>query len=59
MSTADSLVDYLAPGRESGVRPTKVTFEQTRHLAAAPARTTPDAGKILRNIASETKRELV
>jgi hypothetical protein len=36
-----------------------VTFEQTRHLVEALARGTPEAGKIVRNIASEAIRELV
>jgi pyruvate dehydrogenase (quinone) len=39
--------------------PPSATFEQTKNLVEAPARGTPDVGRIARNIALTKMRELV
>jgi pyruvate dehydrogenase (quinone)/pyruvate oxidase len=58
LSAGPALVEAVVDPNEPPMPP-KVTFEQTRHLVEALARGTPEAGKIVRNIASEAIRELV
>jgi pyruvate dehydrogenase (quinone) len=58
LSGGPALVEAVVDPNEPPMPP-KVTFEQTRHLVEALARGTPEAGKIVRNIASEAIRELV
>ena len=58
LSAGPALVEAAVDPNEPPMPP-KVTFEQTRHLVEALARGTPEAGKIVRNIASEAIRELV
>src|SRR3981081_4237036 len=52
-----ALVEAVVDANEPPMPP-NVTFEQTRHLVEAIARGTPEARKIMRNIASEAIREL-
>jgi pyruvate dehydrogenase (quinone)/pyruvate oxidase len=58
LSAGPALVEAAVDPNEPPMPP-KVTFEQTRHLVEALARGTPEAGKIVSNIASEAIRELV
>jgi pyruvate dehydrogenase (quinone)/pyruvate oxidase len=52
------LVEAVVDGNEPPLPP-KVSFEQARHMVEALARGTPNAGKIARNLARDTIRELV
>jgi pyruvate dehydrogenase (quinone) len=51
------LVEALVDGNEPPLPP-KITFEQTRHMVEALVRGTPNAGKIARQLARDTIRQL-
>jgi hypothetical protein len=52
-----ALVEAVVDGNEPPLPP-KISFEQTRHMVEALARGTPDAGKIARQLARDTIRQL-
>jgi pyruvate dehydrogenase (quinone)/pyruvate oxidase len=52
-----ALVEAVVDGNEPPLPP-KITFEQTRHMVEALVRGTPDAGKIARQLARDTIRQL-
>jgi len=52
-----ALVEAVVDGNEPPLPP-KISFEQTRHMVEALARGTPDAGKIARQLALDTIRQL-
>jgi pyruvate dehydrogenase (quinone) len=56
-TTGPILVEAVVDGNEPPLPP-KVTFEQTRHMVEALLRGTPNAGKIARQLARDTVRQL-
>jgi pyruvate dehydrogenase (quinone) len=52
-----ALVEALVDGNEPPLPP-KITFEQTRHMVEALVRGTPQAGKIAKQLARDTIRQL-
>jgi pyruvate dehydrogenase (quinone)/pyruvate oxidase len=52
-----ALVEAVVDGNEPPLPP-KISFEQTRHMVEALARGTPDAGKIAKQLARDTIRQL-
>jgi len=52
-----ALVEAVVDANEPPLPP-KISFEQTRHMVEALARGTPDAGKIARQLARDTIRQL-
>jgi pyruvate dehydrogenase (quinone)/pyruvate oxidase len=52
-----ALVEAVVDGNEPPLPP-KITFAHTRHMVEALARGTPDAGKIARQLARDTIRQL-
>lgn len=57
-SSGPVLVEALVDGNEPPLPP-KVSFEQTRHMVEALVRGTPNAGRIARQLARDTIRQLV
>jgi pyruvate dehydrogenase (quinone) len=55
--TRPPLVEALVDGNEPPLPP-KITFEQTRHMVEALVRGTPNAGKIAKQLARDTIRQL-
>jgi pyruvate dehydrogenase (quinone) len=56
-TSGPALVEALVDGNEPPLPP-KITFEQTRHMVEALVRGTPNAGKIARQLARDTIRQL-
>jgi pyruvate dehydrogenase (quinone)/pyruvate oxidase len=53
-----ALVEAVVDGNEPPLPP-KISFEHARHMVEALARGTPDAGKIAKNLARDTVRQLI
>jgi hypothetical protein len=53
-----ALIEAVVDGNEPPLPP-KISFEQARHMVEALARGTADAGKIAKNIARDTVRQIV
>lgn len=56
-SSGPALVEALVDGNEPPLPP-KISFEHTRHMVEALVRGTPNAGKIARQLARDTIRQL-